>query len=574
MAVTISYETAFATLALSGLSTGSSSGLPASGDVTTTNAFEVRGRFTGTELKWSAGFAGAEDLIEVSLDGGAFVNWPTPSSGGGSFGDHILWTGLNEDAHDFVVRKLVGTSNVVLDINAHATNGGFTIEGGDPALAMTPSIGQALWWRGTDPGSIGCGWKNSDSLYDGTPCQRLEGVLDASLWIQATDAGTVRMQVHSQSSSGQLVVQKMIDGAEVGRVTVNANDWTWVEIATGQSGTHTYGLLVEELQNGSNGAVHAVSAVGMEALTAPPLRIHFIGDSITNARTNGRPAHGANGFVRVIGRTIAAQVSNHGVSTTAVTNSGHSTTWIDAVTAMRAKPDIIVLQPGTNDMGAQVATGTFKTAYRALIDGVLAAAPAAEIHCWGILNRAGSFTITRNDYNQKLQEAVTEAAAANPSRTILYFNTDGWLDTAQTDNPIPGGPDGTHPNDTGHAGIAAAYIAAAGLGGTIDSVTINEAGQSLYGGETFEFSATVEGDATNLNVNWSTDAGSIDSGGVFIAPGGLASGAQSVTITAASQVDGSKTDTVTVTVPAHTAGGGGGDGGALGGLSGSNLCRR
>ena len=77
------------------------------------------------------------------------------------------------------------------------------------------------------------------------------------------------------------------------------------------------------------------------------------------------------------------------------------------------------------------------------------------------------------------------------------------------------------------------------------TISITAAPSSIGTGANYQFSATVTG-SSNQDVSWSTSAGTIDSGGLFIAPATAAT----VTITAAAAADASKTAQTTITVQA------------------------
>ena len=95
----------------------------------------------------------------------------------------------------------------------------------------------------------------------------------------------------------------------------------------------------------------------------------------------------------------------------------------------------------------------------------------------------------------------------------------------------------------------------AGAGGapTVSSVTVSPATPTVTGGTTQQFTATVAGtNNPGQGVTWAASAGSINSSGLYTAP--AATGAsQSITITATSTVDNTKSGTATVTVPAAGA---------------------
>lgn len=88
---------------------------------------------------------------------------------------------------------------------------------------------------------------------------------------------------------------------------------------------------------------------------------------------------------------------------------------------------------------------------------------------------------------------------------------------------------------------------------TVSSVTVSPATPTVTGGTTQQFTATVAGtNNPGQGVTWAASAGTINSSGLFTAP--AATGAsQSITITATSTVDNTKSGTATVTVPATGA---------------------
>lgn len=88
---------------------------------------------------------------------------------------------------------------------------------------------------------------------------------------------------------------------------------------------------------------------------------------------------------------------------------------------------------------------------------------------------------------------------------------------------------------------------------TVSSVTVSPATPTVTGGTTQQFTATVAGtNSPGQGVTWTASAGTINSSGLFTAP--AATGAsQSITITATSTVDNTKSGAATVTVPATGA---------------------
>lgn len=85
---------------------------------------------------------------------------------------------------------------------------------------------------------------------------------------------------------------------------------------------------------------------------------------------------------------------------------------------------------------------------------------------------------------------------------------------------------------------------------TVTSVTVSPAAPTVTGGTTQQFTATVAGtNNPGQGVTWTVSAGTINSSGLFTAPAATGA-AQSITITATSTADDTKSGTATVTVPA------------------------
>jgi hypothetical protein len=88
---------------------------------------------------------------------------------------------------------------------------------------------------------------------------------------------------------------------------------------------------------------------------------------------------------------------------------------------------------------------------------------------------------------------------------------------------------------------------------SITGVSVSPPAPTVSGGQTQAFSANVTGTGSfSSAVNWTSTAGTIDSGGNFTAP--FASGSpQTITVTATSTQDNTKSGTATVTVPANAS---------------------
>jgi hypothetical protein len=105
--------------------------------------------------------------------------------------------------------------------------------------------------------------------------------------------------------------------------------------------------------------------------------------------------------------------------------------------------------------------------------------------------------------------------------------------------------------DNSKSGTATVTVAASGS--TVTGVTVSPSTATVAGFATQQFSASVAGtNSPSQSVTWSTSAGSINSSGLFTAPAGTAS-TQTVTVTATSAQDGTKSGTATVTISAATA---------------------
>lgn len=106
--------------------------------------------------------------------------------------------------------------------------------------------------------------------------------------------------------------------------------------------------------------------------------------------------------------------------------------------------------------------------------------------------------------------------------------------------------------DTSKKGTATVTIGAASS--TVTGVTVSPSTANVAGGGSQTFTAAVAGtNSPSQSVNWGASAGSITSGGVFTAPVATSS-AQTITITATSAQDNTKSGTATVTVAAVVAG--------------------
>lgn len=165
-------------------------------------------------------------------------------------------------------------------------------------------------------------------------------------------------------------------------------------------------------------------------------------------------------------------------------------------------------------------------------------------------------TITCSDAGATVTPSVgspgTGAATVTPTNGATGFTF--------TVNPAAAGSGKTITPTSGQSGwtmpSALTYTANSS---TVTSVTVSPPTATLYGGQTQQFTAVVGGTGSPpQTVTWSVDNdGDITEDGLFTAPGGLASGPQLFTVTAASTQDPGITDDAAITVPTHQAGGSG-----------------
>jgi len=87
---------------------------------------------------------------------------------------------------------------------------------------------------------------------------------------------------------------------------------------------------------------------------------------------------------------------------------------------------------------------------------------------------------------------------------------------------------------------------------TVTGVTVSPSSATVTGGAQQQFTATVAGTGSpSQGVSYAASGGSVNSSGMFTAPAATSS-VQSITVTATSTQDGTKSGTATVTVPAAT----------------------
>lgn len=143
----------------------------------------------------------------------------------------------------------------------------------------------------------------------------------------------------------------------------------------------------------------------------------------------------------------------------------------------------------------------------------------------------------------------------SPSQAVTWSTTLGTIDPATgvltapaTTSSVQSGTVTATSVQNGTKAGTASFTVAAASAATVASVTVSPLTVTLAGGATQAFAATVSG-ANNPSqaVTWSTSAGAISSSGTFTAPAAVHA-VQTITITARSSIDNTKTGSATVQV--------------------------
>jgi lysophospholipase L1-like esterase len=199
------------------------------------------------------------------------------------------------------------------------------------------------------------------------------------------------------------------------------------------------------------------SGATTRAIAQPAKLLEFIGDSITVGTTSSKNALTAYGWLT--GERLGAahtQIAEGGSCLVSAADgcTGMADRFL-RVSAVANSPawdfgryqaSAVVINMGTNDKTHGVTGATFQSTYTALLRTIRAKYPNAAIF-------ALQTFIKR--YTAETQAAVQAVGDSN----TFYVPTDGWI-------PSGGLSDSVHPNDAGHAAIAArlAPIVAAKIG--------------------------------------------------------------------------------------------------------------
>ena len=171
-----------------------------------------------------------------------------------------------------------------------------------------------------------------------------------------------------------------------------------------------------------------------------PTRFGVLGDSISNDSVLEWP-----GLVRFGYRDNYATLSNHASAGESI--AGHMATQVTAAASDNA--NIIIIALGTNDNNAGD-MGALQATYEAGIVALKATNPNATIYAMNVLPRWEDETTGAEVDKSNIRTAIAAACTAQ-SVTCWDTYTTPWIDQDET-------VDGTHPDATGQAAIAAEVL--------------------------------------------------------------------------------------------------------------------
>jgi lysophospholipase L1-like esterase len=177
--------------------------------------------------------------------------------------------------------------------------------------------------------------------------------------------------------------------------------------------------------------------------------IEFVGDSITLGTTSSRNALTAYGWLTGSRLGVEHTQLGYGGACLVATSDGCASvaaqflkTGYSATSAnwdfSRYTASAVVVNLGTNDKSHNVASATFQSGYVSFLQTIRSKYPNAAIFALETFSKR---------YATETQAAVTARTNAGDAK-VYYVNTEGWL-------PSDGLSDSVHPNDKGHAAIAA-----------------------------------------------------------------------------------------------------------------------
>jgi hypothetical protein len=378
------------------------------------------GHIVGTEAKMTASsdFGSNDDLLEVSVDGGAFGNVPRS---GNVF---TLFTGLANSSH-YVLFRWSGSYGSF----GYMPSSGNVME----VTGVNPSVSRVHWYQVDD--------ENSLTMRDATLNTSMTDYVPESLVQQSnsTDGLSVPCLVVRGAFSeltifgnGGTEYAISVDGAAPTFYAVGTPGSPYVKHITGLSGTHTYYIWGDGTNAADSPRPWAVGTdVAAVSLLTTSRHLDQYGDSITVGT-------GATCAARVDTMRVAAHFGMCG-STCGVAGEtvAELASRLDVVLPKRpiSATDVAIFAAGRNgDLSTSTAFNSCISKLRARYNTVIVR---------GLLPVDG----VPDPHNANLSAYVTALADAN----VHYVDTDSWVIDL---------PDDTHPSDLGYTQLTAYEIAA------------------------------------------------------------------------------------------------------------------
>ncbi|MDB5080220.1 MAG: hypothetical protein JWP00_2144 [Chloroflexi bacterium] len=140
-----------------------------------------------------------------------------------------------------------------------------------------------------------------------------------------------------------------------------------------------------------------------------------------------------------LAETKGWETINRGVGGTTVTREGQF--WVQR-DVLPFRPDVVLINYGSNDWYGKIPLGEFKTAYRSMLKQLAEGLPEARFVVLGIFPRVGGDEASRLQFNQAIRDEIAVASLENRTRYAEVTNYNYEKDTQ----------DGTHPNSSAVAG--------------------------------------------------------------------------------------------------------------------------
>jgi hypothetical protein len=395
--------------------------------------------FTGTDL-WMSQFPQAgTNSFTVSIDGGATETIATSSTGWCAL---PIIKGLSDTAHTVRITHAA--------ITIYDTTNTFFGFGASPAVARpTGKTGTVLGLRA----AAGTWVRFSPCFAVGISAQNFVSAITANNHEFEIKATCTSLWLHG--ILGGWKVRVLVDNVEVVATTVsNTAAYGWAQIASGLDGSNEHTYRVQLLIANGNYVLTDLMGVGGTGVNtgvtiAARTSVYADGDSITNEGVGlGADAlvDARNGMWSRLGDALHYATSNIGQPAAGVPSTVNG-----ALTGSTNLPSFACERWGSNNAATLDNVATFKATYKTFLQATRTQCPSATIVGLRILNRQG---VDVTAYNAAKSAAVAELVAAGDANMYYVDDTAGFDNTSGVHTY-----DGTHPNDTGYA-ILAANLAA------------------------------------------------------------------------------------------------------------------